>query len=65
MTGAEHFLAAERWLFKAAHPDAQGSEETPESCAGVAQVHATLSVAASLAELAAAPEPRIVGPELC
>lgn len=49
MTGPEHYKAAENWLFKAEHHSARGAEETVESCAALAQVHATLAVAAAAA----------------
>ena len=49
MTGPEHYRHAESWLFKAEHPDARGGEETSESCAAIAQVHATLALAAATA----------------
>ncbi len=45
MTGPEHYQKAENWLFKAEHPDARGGAETSESCAAIAQVHATLALA--------------------
>lgn len=48
-TGPEHYTSAENWLFKAQHHDARGDGETPESCAALAQVHATLALAAATA----------------
>ena len=48
-TGPEHYREAERWLFKAEKAGARGSGETPESCAAIAQGHATLSLAAATA----------------
>lgn len=51
MTGPEHYQAAEQWLFKAEHEGARGGSETAESCAAIAQVHATLALAASFAEV--------------
>ena len=45
MTGPEHYKSAENWLFKAQDADARGKFETPESCAAVAQAHATLALA--------------------
>ena len=49
MTGPEHYQAAERWLFKAENQGARGITETSESCAAIAQAHATLSAAAATA----------------
>jgi hypothetical protein len=49
MTGPDHFREAERWLFKAQNPAAQGSAETVQSCAAIAQVHGILSLAAATA----------------
>ena len=43
MTGPEHYQSAERWAYKAENTDARGGTETAESCAAVAQVHATLA----------------------
>lgn len=47
MTGPEHYKQGEAWLFKAEHPDARGPAETTESCAAIAEVHATLALAAA------------------
>ena len=49
MTGPEHYQAAERWAYKAEHADARGGGETAESCAAIAQAHATLALAAATA----------------
>jgi hypothetical protein len=49
MTGPEHYASAQQWLYKAAHEGARGGEETAESCAAIAQVHATLALAAATA----------------
>jgi hypothetical protein len=46
MTGPEHHVQSERWLFKAKDPGARGGGETAESCAAIAQAHATLALAA-------------------
>lgn len=44
MTGPGHFRHAENWLYKAERPSARGGPETAESCAAIAQVHATLAL---------------------
>lgn len=49
-TRQEHYLSAERWLFKAENAGARGAGETAESCAMIAQSHATLAAAAISAE---------------
>ena len=49
MTGPEHYEAAGRWLYKAENQGARGGGETAESCAAIAQAHATLSLAAATA----------------
>ena len=49
MTGPEHYEAAGLWLFKAERESARGTAETPESCAAIAQAHATLALAAATA----------------
>jgi hypothetical protein len=49
MTGPEHYTSAEQWLYKAQNEDARGGLETAESCAAIAQVHATLALAAATA----------------
>jgi len=42
-TRQEHYISAEAWLFKAEHADARGGQDTIESCAMIAQVHAALA----------------------
>ena len=42
----DHYQSAERWLFKAENQGARGGTETAGSCAVIAQVHATLALAA-------------------
>ena len=49
MTGPEHYEAAGRWLYKAQNKGARGATETAESCAAIAQAHATLALAAATA----------------
>lgn len=49
MTGPGHYTSAEQWLYKAQHEGARGDAETAESCAAIAQVHATLALAAATA----------------
>ena len=49
MRGDEHYKAAERWLYKAEQPGARGIAETTESCSAIANVHATLALAAAVA----------------
>ena len=49
MTGPEHYRQAEVWAYKAKHSDARGGAETDISCAAIAQVHATLALAAATA----------------
>ena len=47
MTGPEHYAEAEKWAYKAKHSSARGGPETDMSCAAIAQVHATLALAAA------------------
>lgn len=56
MTGAEHYVQAELWTFKAEYADARGGTETAESCAAIAEVHATLALAAATALRVTSPE---------
>jgi hypothetical protein len=49
MTGPEHYDSAQLWLYKAENEGARGGEETVESCAAIAQVHATLALTAATA----------------
>ena len=49
MTGPQHYQSGEQWLYKAEHAGARGEQETAESCAAIAQAHATLALAAATA----------------
>jgi len=49
-SGPFHFKQAEIWLYKAEHRAARGGSETAESCAAIAQAHATLAHAAATAD---------------
>jgi len=49
MSGPEHYRDAELWLFKAQEPGARDGDETAESCAAIANAHATLALAAATA----------------
>lgn len=46
-----HYKLAEAWAYKAepGHASARGHWETPENCAAIAQVHATLALAGATA----------------
>lgn len=47
MTGPEHYREAESWLYKAENSGARMPPETSGYCTRIAQVHATLALAAA------------------
>jgi hypothetical protein len=53
MTAPEHYRSAEAWVYKAENADARGAGETSVSCAGIAQVHATLALALAIGDMLA------------
>lgn len=49
MSAAGHYREAQAWLFKAEPAnEARSASESPELCAAIAQVHATLATAGDL-----------------